>query len=77
MAITFLGYIDSPEEMTGAKRRCLYGCDSEDDVANLPTTQGLTLPGGAKTAAPAPFSYALVPGSGAKVMKSDVTWGDL
>lgn len=77
MAITFLGYIDTPEEHTGAKRRCLFGCDAAADVASLPTDAGFTLPDGGKTAVPASFSYALIPGSGAKVLKSDLTWGDL
>jgi hypothetical protein len=77
MAVTFLGYLDGPDEMIqGGKRRCLFGCDGADDVATLPTSEGMTLAGG-KTAKPAPFSMALVAGVGTKVLKSDGTWGDL
>ena len=57
MAITFLGYLDEPEEMISPKRRVLYGCDSTSDVSELPTDSGLN-----GTAAPAPWSIALVRG---------------
>ena len=46
--ITFMGYIDSPEELLGGKKRCLFGCDDSSDVSDLPTTAGLTLPVGKK-----------------------------
>ena len=75
--ITFLGYIDSPEELLGGKRRCLFGCDDSSDEANLPTTTGFTLPDGSVTAPPAPFSYALVRGGSALALGSDGTWGAL
>ncbi len=72
--ITFMGYIDAPEELLGAKRRCLFGCDDSSDVSDLPTTAGLTLPDGSVTAAPAPFSYALVRGGDVLALGSDGTW---
>lgn len=75
--ITFLGYFDTPEEHTGAKRRCLFGCDSDADVANLPTTVGFTLPDGGNTAVPAPWSYALVRGGDAQVLGADGEWSAL
>lgn len=78
MAVAFLGYIDTPEEMiTGGKRRCLFGCDSAADAASLPTADGFMLPGGARTAKPAPFSYALVKGGDALVLDSAGSWGAL
>ncbi len=76
MAIKFLGYVDKPEEMLGAKRRCVFGCDSSSDVASLPTTAGMTIPGGT-SAVPAPWSYALVKGAGVYVMDSTGSWGKL
>lgn len=75
--ITFLGYIDTPEEHTGSKRRCLFGCDSSADVSSLPTTEGFTLPDGGKTAVPAPFSYALVRGTGTLALGTDGEWSAL
>lgn len=72
--ISFLGYIDSPEELRGEKKRCLFGCDSSSDVTDLPTSAGFTLPDGSKTAAPAPFSYALVRGGDVLALGSDGTW---
>lgn len=72
--VTFMGYIDSPEELLGGKRRCLFGCDDSSDTFNLPTTAGLTLPDGSVTAPPAPFSYALVRGGGVLALGSDGTW---
>ena len=72
--ITFLGYIDSPEELLGGKKRCLFGCDDSSDTEDLPTTAGLTLADGSKTAAPAPFSYALVRGGDVLALGSDGTW---
>ncbi len=72
--ITFMGYIDSPEELLGGVRRCLFGCDDTSDAASLPTTAGLTLADGTKTAAPAPFSYALVRGGDVLALGSDGTW---
>lgn len=77
MAITFLGYIDAPEELTGPKRRCLFGLDSNDDVANLPTSTGFELPNGGVTAVPAPWSYGKIAGGAVKVLKSTGSWGDL
>ena len=62
MAITFMGYLDGPEEMLSGTRRLLLGCDSASDISDLPTTDGVTLPTGGKTAAPAPWSIALVRG---------------
>ncbi len=38
------------------------------------TTAGLTMPDGSKTAAPAPFSYALVRGGDVLTLGSDGTW---
>ncbi len=73
MAITFMGYMDHPEEMTSPKRRVLYLCDSASDAANLPTDSGVN-----GTAAPAPGSMALVAGGGGtKVLLSTGSWGDL
>ncbi len=72
--ITFLGYIDRPEEMLGGKKRCVFGCDDDSDVASLPTTAGLTLADGTKTAAPAPWSVAWVRGGNAQVLGTDGTW---
>ena len=78
MAITFLGYLDTPEEhIPGGKKRCLFGCDSAADAANLPTAQGFTLPNGSRTAAPAPFSYAVVKGGGPLVLNGTGSWGAL
>lgn len=78
MAVTFLGYIDGPEEMiSGGKRRCLFGCDSAADVSSLPTNAGFTMPGGGVTAKPAPWSYAKIKGGGVKVLDSTGSWGDL
>lgn len=78
MAITFLGYLDTPEEhIPGGKKRCLFGCDSAADVSSLPTSAGMTLPGGGKTAAPAPFSLAIVKGGSAQVLDSAGSWGAL
>ena len=77
MAITFLGYIDSPEEMINGKKRCLFGLDSAADAANLPTSTGFSLPSGGVTAKPAPWSYAKIKGGGIKVLDSTGSWGDL
>lgn len=78
MAVTFLGYIDTPEELIpGGKKRCLFGCDSSADAANLPTTAGFSLPSGGKTAVPAPFSYAIVKGDSPRVLDSTGSWGAL
>ena len=78
MAVTFLGYIDTPEELIpSGKKRCLFGCDSASDAANLPTTAGFSLPSGGKTAVPAPFSYAMVKGGGPLVLDSTGSWGAL
>ena len=78
MAITFLGYLDAPEEhIHGGKKRCLFGCDSGADAADLPTTAGFALPVGGKTAAPAPFSYAIVKGGSPLVLDSTGSWGAL
>jgi hypothetical protein len=75
--VTFLGYLDTPEEMVSGKRRCLYGCDSADDAAYLPTTEGMSLSTGGKTAAPAPWSIALVRGGSTLILGADGTWGEL
>lgn len=72
MAITFLGYLDEPEEMLSPKRRVLYGCDSVSDVSSLPTTAGVN-----GTAAPAPWSIALVRGGDTQILGSDSSWGSL
>ena len=77
MAVTFLGYIDNPEEMLQGKRRSIFLCDSETDVSDLPTDEGISLPNGGKTAVPAAGSYAIVAGAGTRVLKSDETWGNL
>lgn len=78
MAITFLGYLDTPEEhVPGGKKRCLFGCDSASDAENLPVTAGLPLPNGSMTAAPAPFSYALVRGGDPLALDSAGSWGAL
>ena len=78
MAITFLGYIDTPEELIpGGKKRCLFGCDSASDAASLPVTEGFTMANGSKTAAPAPFSYAAVKGGDPLVLDSTGSWGAL
>ena len=72
--IAFMGYIDSPEELLGGKKRCLFGCDSDEDISDLPTTAGLTLADGSVTAPPAPFSYAMVRGGDVLTLGSDGTW---
>ena len=72
--ITFLGYIDSPEELLGGVRRCLFGCDDDSDTSDLPAAAGFTLPDGSVTAPPAPFSYALVRGGDILALGSDGTW---
>ena len=77
MAITFLGYIDTPEELLGAKRRCLFGCDGAEDMEDLPVSRGMTLQDGSKTAAPAPFSYALVRGGDICALGTDGSWSAL
>ena len=78
MAITFLGYIDTPEEhVPNGKRRCLFGCDTAADTAGLPTTTGFSMADGSKTAAPAPFSYAMVKNGDALVLDSTGSWGAL
>lgn len=75
--VVFLGYIDEPEELlSGGKRRCLFGVSSIDDVAYLPTDDGLTLPNGGKTAKPADWSIALVPGGNSQVLTGG-SWGAL
>jgi hypothetical protein len=75
--VTFLGYLDEPEEMLpGGKRRCLYGCASSDDVEYLPTETGLSLSNGGKTAAPADWSLALVAGGDTQVLIGG-SWGAL
>ena len=76
--ITFMGYIDSPEEMIpGGKRRCLYMCDSGTAAASLPTSAGLELASGAVTAVPAPGSLAIVRGGDNKALGTDGTWDTL
>lgn len=77
MAITFMGYIDNPEELLRGARRCLFLCDGSADTANLPTTAGFTLADGSRTAPPAPGSMALVVGGAVQTMKSDKSWGAL
>ena len=74
--VVFLGYIDEPEELLSGKRRCLFGVASSDDVAYLPTDSGLTLPNGGKTAKPADWSLALVPGGDVQVLTGG-SWGAL
>lgn len=75
--IRFLGYLDEPEEMLGAERRCLFGCDDETAAEELPTEAGLELPAGGSTAAPAPWSVALVRGGGTLVLGTDGSWSAL
>ena len=78
MAIKFLGYLDSPDALSiNGSRRCLFGCDDSSDVTDLPTTAGLTTDAGGKTAVPAPWSVALVPGGNVKVLDSTPEWVDL
>ncbi len=72
MAVTFLGYLDEPEEMLSPKRRVLYGCDSASDVEDLPTDEGLD-----GTAAPAPWSIALVRGGDTQILGADEAWASL
>lgn len=75
--VRFLGYLDEPEELLRGARRCLYGCDSGDDAAYLPTTSGMTLEDGSTTAVPAPWSIALVRGGDMLALGADGTWGTL
>ena len=77
MAVTFLGYIDNPEEMLSEKRRCLFLYDSDSDKSSLPTSEGLTLPNGSKTAKPAPGSFGIVIGGVTQAFKSTGAWADL
>ncbi len=75
--VRFLGYLDEPEELLRGVRRCLYGCDSADAAAYLPTESGMTLEDGSTTAAPAPWSIALVRGGDLLALGADGTWGTL
>ena len=75
--VRFLGYLDEPEELLRGVRRCLYGCDRADDAAYLPTASGMTLEDGSTTAAPAPWSIALVRGGDLLALGADGTWGTL
>ena len=75
--VRFLGYLDEPEELLRGVRRCLYGCDSADDAAYLPTESGMTLEDGSTTAVPAPWSIALVRGGDLLALGADGTWGTL
>lgn len=77
MAVHFLGYIDTPEELLGAKRRCLFGVDSADDIDELPSGEGFELPNGSVTAVPAAFSMAYGPGGMKKVLIESGSWEDL
>ena len=77
MAITFLGYIDNPdEELPLHGRRCLFGCDGEDDWEDLPTDEAFALPSGALTGVPAPWSIALTPGEKPQVLVGEA-WTEL
>ena len=75
--ITFLGYIDKPEELLSGKRRCLFGCDDDTAAADLPTSTGLELANGGVTSAPAPWSMAYVRGGSTLVLGTDSTWSTL
>ena len=75
--IAFLGYLDGPEELLGSRRRCLYGCDSAAAAAGLPTGEGLELGSGSVTAAPAPWSVALVRGGDTLILGADGSWAAL
>ncbi len=77
--ISFLCYIDTEEEhLPEGTRRCIFGCD-EEHRAYLPTTEGLLLPDGSRTARPAPWSFAVVAGRyvGPYVLCSDHEWREL
>lgn len=75
--ITFMGYLDKPDEMIpNGKKRILFLCDDATAAASLPTTTGLELASGARTAKPAPGSCAVTKGSDDLLwLGSDLTWG--
>lgn len=79
MAVTFLGYIDKPEEglISGATRRCLFGLDTAADASDLPTTGRFETETGCKTAAPAPWSVAVIAATGAKKYFNGTSWAEL
>ena len=73
--ITFMGYLDHPNEMIpDGKRRILFLCDDSTAAASLPTTAGLELASGAVTAKPAPGSLAIVRGGDDLWLGTDGTW---
>lgn len=74
--ITFLGYLDGPEEMLSGKRRCLYLCDGESNTEDLPTTAGLETDSGVSSV-PAPGSIALVRGGDTLALGTDGSWAAL
>lgn len=75
MAITFLGYIDTPDEMLTGKRRMFLGLDTADDVENLPTSAGITLKNKSKTSIPAAWSRADVITTGKTyILNSQLSW---
>lgn len=75
--ITFLGYIDKPEELLEGKRRVDLLVDDATAAANLPGIgDALELPNGAMTAKFAAGSRALVLGVGKKWLASDDAWED-
>lgn len=75
--ITFLGYIDKPEEMLSGKRRAELLVDDTDTAASLPGIgESLELPDGSTTAKLAAGSRAIVLGAGVKWLASDDSWED-
>lgn len=74
MAVHFLGYIDTPEEMLRGEKRCLFGVDASADTADLPSGEGFELPDGSVTAVPAPFSMAYGPDGIKLVLTGSGSW---
>lgn len=75
--ITFLGYIDKPEELLSGKRRLNLLADDATAAASLPGIgDTLELPNGGTTAPLAAGSRARVLGVGVKWLASDDSWED-
>jgi len=75
--ITFLGYLDKPEEMLNGKRRVDLLVDDSTAAGSLPGIgDNMELPNGGMTAKFAAGSRARVLGVGVKWLASDDSWED-